>query len=387
MPEENLPNQENINKGSTPNLTAQGVPADPQKPVVYKRGFHIPRFILILIGLLLLLALLEGGFYLFKNQMGTTTPPQKTEEANKVVVTPTPDPTVGWETYIGKNFTFKYPADWFTSPGNQSVTISDVKAPGDIPVKILPDGHQIVQIAFFEGKMPTNFPEQNGVNELNPTIKAFSVNGYSGIRGNSGSTIGTIDNVYLKNPSEGYIVLQKQLGNEDTFNQILSTFKFTDASETSNTDTSGWKTYKSPVVNNLGYTIKTPENWKPLEWGGNESNPSPLELAHGFLINKCSSVPGGDETLYVVHYSTDDSYLYNDAVSNYSKNIATSNLTTEGGLTVKKFIQKLNESNTTHYYYLIESPKGYYLLNSSSHCTQNLDKTLDSSIKSFKFTQ
>lgn len=181
--------------------------------------------ILIVVVTLALISLPAGIYFLGKN----TAP--KTQNTPQAVAkpTPTPDPTANWKTYSGSIFSLKYPANWFLSPGAQSVTLSDVQTPGDIPLKISPNEHQIIQVSFFQGEMPTNFLEQNGVTGQNPTIKPFYVNGYSGIRGQSGSTIGTIDNVYIKSPNGGYVIFQKLLGDKKTFEQILSTFKFTNS--------------------------------------------------------------------------------------------------------------------------------------------------------------
>ena len=44
--------------------------------------------------------------------------------------------------------------------------------------------------------------------------------------------------------------------NEELFNQILSTFKFTDSSSQSSADTSTWKTYTDTA---LGFSFKYPE--------------------------------------------------------------------------------------------------------------------------------
>lgn len=144
-----------------------------------------------------------------------------------------PDPVAGWKTFSGSNYTIKYPPDWsiyqfpvLDANGGVCVDLSDLKNPQDVPVKIDSNGHKIITACSYQGDMPTSFPYTNGIGGNN-TISEYSVNGFSGIRGQSTSAIGIVDNVFLKKPNGGYIVLQNQIGDSTTFNNALSTFEFT----------------------------------------------------------------------------------------------------------------------------------------------------------------
>jgi len=140
-------------------------------------------------------------------------------------------PTANWKTYtsLKGNYSIEYPPDWYAyeyNDANSSVNISDVSNPEDIPQSVSPQGHTSILLSAYQGAMPTTFPYTNG-SGTNSTIKQFSINSYTGIRGEQTSTLGLGEAVYLNNPKGGYVELVKQIDNNQMFDQILSTFKFT----------------------------------------------------------------------------------------------------------------------------------------------------------------
>lgn len=138
------------------------------------------------------------------------------------------DETAGWKTYNGSKYLIKYPNNLYLyefKNDNESVWISDIQNPTDIPEKISPDNHSIFGVSIYEDEMPKSFPYTNGLDK-NETIKSFSINGNDGIRGKQTSTLGEGEAVYLKNPKGGFAEITNQLGDSEAFNKLLATFKF-----------------------------------------------------------------------------------------------------------------------------------------------------------------
>jgi hypothetical protein len=116
----------------------------------------------------------------------------------------------------------------------EAVEISDVK---NSPTAIIgeSDTHTRIQVNYISGVMPSCFPYTNGgAGCVNSTIKPFSINSYSGIKGQAGSVAGLMDVTYLRNPNaSGYISIilfppqQNSTTAQDIYNSILSNFKFT----------------------------------------------------------------------------------------------------------------------------------------------------------------
>ncbi len=128
-------------------------------------------------------------------------------------------------------YSFEYPSNFFVydyKDVNNSVAISDIPNPQEIPQKVSEDKHTIVQVSFYRGEIPKCFNYTNGGTSCtNSTIKPYtSSQGYSGIRGNQTSTLGLNDVVYLKKDSTSYSEIIYELGDKKLFDQILSTFKF-----------------------------------------------------------------------------------------------------------------------------------------------------------------
>jgi hypothetical protein len=78
--------------------------------------------------------------------------------------------------------------------------------------------------------MPQTFPYTNG-SDKNNTIKSYTVNSFTGIRGKQSSEAGMEDVVYLQNQNGGYASLiltpsKDQIKSEDIFTTVLSSFKF-----------------------------------------------------------------------------------------------------------------------------------------------------------------
>lgn len=186
--------------------------------------------------------LIYGAIYYYMFY-GKSNPYNAQTTYNKLTSIPSPttsDPTANWKTYTSSMYTLKYPAAWYANeytfgkdaPGGACVDFSDVTNSQDIPGKISPENHQIVTVCTNSSQMPKTFPYTNGSSK-NETIQPFSINGYTGIKGKTSSVVDVVngsDVVLLQSPKAGYVQITRALNATDKFDQILSTFKFTDSS-------------------------------------------------------------------------------------------------------------------------------------------------------------
>jgi hypothetical protein len=164
-----------------------------------------------------------------------------------------------WKIYSNDKFSLKYPANLkvysYTKETNSPIALSDLSNPSDVPIKISAEGHTIIGVQYFTQKMPTSFPYSNG-SDKNDTIQPYSINGYSGIRGKLTSTIGEGESVLLQN-NTGYIDFTLEIGNSQTFDQILSTFQFVDKNGLVH-----FTSEKSEGVTYPKFSIDYPPKWK-----------------------------------------------------------------------------------------------------------------------------
>jgi hypothetical protein len=210
--------------------------------------------------LLILLAVIAIGAVLFlgkdklKSIVSVGTP----------VPSATADPTANWKIYTGEKFSFKYPSNlniYVSAHGGSPnvviplVAITDLYNPENEPSDFTAAGHTIINFTYIQGIMPISFPYTNG-SSSNNTVQPYTTNGISGIRGQETSTVGLVDTVYLQNSNE-YVVIQKEAGEADVFDEVLSTFKFND------TDAQTTETAIKTLVNNF-YTSLTNHDGKTL---------------------------------------------------------------------------------------------------------------------------
>ena len=149
------------------------------------------------------------------------------QTASTSMPTPTSDPTANWKTYTNTKyyFSFKYPSEWIDVTDQRSKEL-------DRECRLKTDRNEFINGTLLD-KVDPSFIER-------PWSKQYSIAGgkavlitYTDDLG-PGSKGGSIDLV--------------------TFNQVLSTFKFTD----STSDVTNWKTYTDP---NFGFTFKYPSDY------------------------------------------------------------------------------------------------------------------------------
>jgi len=183
----------------------------------------------LLIGFFLILvfaASLAVAYLFGKSQtqsLSTTEPVPTTEVVSADVST--------WTNHTSPNNTYslQYPSSWYVYYSDaSSIVLSDASEPYKIPAEIDPQGHSLIRITENVGNIPDNILYTNSSEVTNPTLKAFTLNSYSGIRANVSSILGSnsAEEVDLTNPNGGYVTFQKELDPTGVFDQILSTFKF-----------------------------------------------------------------------------------------------------------------------------------------------------------------
>jgi hypothetical protein len=150
-------------------------------------------------------------------------------------------PVSSWKTYTSPRFTVSYPPTWsvkkqlFDSGINntESIIITDMKDSESIQPGLY--GHIGIFIDIYSGAMPKEGGWENGAT-TNPTIRAYTVNGYQGTWGEQDEEPnGKTENVLLANPNGGYaqIMLPNPMPplTAETpmyvvFSEVLSTFHF-----------------------------------------------------------------------------------------------------------------------------------------------------------------
>jgi len=216
-------------------------PADGPKP-------KFPFVLIIGIILFLLVAGSVAGFYVFKqNSLKMISKPIATQTVQKLTPSPISDPTANWKTYTGDGFTFKYPESFDNANCPQNFGISALcSAKQDTGPEPL--------IYYISASKETVLPNQ--YKYLASTINDLQVFKTTDALSRSGA-----ESVYIKKSDNSYVYIfftpydqQKPFPNQEKFyaifNQILSTFKFTDSQTI---DTSNWKTYVGK-----GYEFKYP---------------------------------------------------------------------------------------------------------------------------------
>ncbi len=203
------------------------------------RSKIIPLGLGILFVLITIVAYLLGtrqSQKVVSNQQNTVVP--------TTILSPTPDGTANWKTYINNSISFKYPPGWKFSdakyPGLTSYSISspDLRIEGGLAGGILTDGATIYD-PIASKSLNVNSSPANAFNKEKNNITStqdYSKNGIEGkiykMKYTSASTL-----VFLTTYENRLVGLALETTQDNlskfelTFNQILSTFKFTQQDE------------------------------------------------------------------------------------------------------------------------------------------------------------
>ncbi len=195
--------------------------------------------------LLIIVALGAVGYFGYKNYKSNR---PSIDPGLKAPTTSAPtekNNTDNWKTFTSSDniYSLKYPVDWILDNSQESA----------YGIKI--ENHELTERQKEFGCddcMQLNIKFYKG--ELNnaSNFDSFTVNGYKGYRGTQDFDGISYDVVLLQN-NTGFVNISIALSSDEKlsktlFDQILSTFKFTDTKEV-NLDISTWKDYKDDVGN------------------------------------------------------------------------------------------------------------------------------------------
>ena len=214
----------------------------------YKKGFIVP----ILIAIIALLVA-GGGAYIYQNKktevpaVVDTTTQQLNQIQQQTKSSQTDTSTLNWETYSNADFSLKYPATWYlnsSSPGFINITNYDSSVIPGSDAPISSENIWINVSSYPPGKynnFSINETLESWVNKIGLSDKQnILIDDIKAVRGKiiytgeeesgyfqKGESSG--DLVLVTYNSKGYLISYSPNDSKfiNTFNQILSTFKFT----------------------------------------------------------------------------------------------------------------------------------------------------------------
>lgn len=289
-----------MENNQTPTPSVIPTSRDPESTVDSKTPRKFP--LKIIIGIIIFLLLAGGAaasFTVFKPQLMSLIPkPKPTVIPNSFrdpSPTPTADSTADWRTYQGDGFSIKYPSNQLRNSSDicpdhvdrgLELYVIDEKIMKEQPLLFcgsdVPLSFRIYQIEKFETPESDDYRE---VIKNEKTMDGITGQMYISVRNSKPS--GGIESPFKKTvlinlDSQGkklmvYYGFPSTIS-EETFNQILSTFKFTDAQSL---NISGWKTIKTSFLQmeipsywylwncdeNEEYSIILKDDQQPSEYG------------------------------------------------------------------------------------------------------------------------
>jgi hypothetical protein len=359
-------------------------PQMPVQPVTEPTKKSPPKWPLIIVGVILLATLLMGTYLLGKNQTVNQKPIAKTT----IIVptaTPTPDPTAAWKIYTGKGFTFRYPVAWTLSSD------TFIQAPPDTNCPHCAGGGAGIDITRIENPNSAKLSElaKTALNRFGRSndFVAYSIPEIGdSIIDRTAYGAGAVQEAVAINAGKFVVVLDclsSDCTDNNLFDKILSTFKFTDQiSQTNNIMPTpaaqsptpdlfaSWSTYSDSKYN---YSFKFPADWTAQAKDYQENNQrlvniiknsSPSVVSLSFTISN-SWANTGDAQYQPKNYSV-------GGVSAYRIDPPT------------KAERQLDRYQTNVYF----ENKGYVY---TFVCTHNWDQdyinTCNNLLSTFKFTQ
>jgi hypothetical protein len=273
-----------------PNVAANPEPQTPVQSFESKKS--LPKWPLIIIGVVLIVILMVGVYFLGQKSALKTQTTTQTITKSTLTATPTPDSTANWKTYKSSKygFSFEYPSDGKIIPessNDDQVYIS--KEPSTFENNYLflvttennQDDLTLDQILNKENKT-TKF---NGLSDKNtplvngqPNVKNFDngiIQGYKLRTYMEGDPSGFGGALFIKNDKIFLFSLHDGNGyaydyQEKLLDQILSTLKFTDQNQT--TSITPAITNNISKVKELGIEFQIPADLKDLVYTITNSN-------------------------------------------------------------------------------------------------------------------
>ncbi|MFH0863506.1 MAG: PsbP-related protein [Candidatus Gottesmanbacteria bacterium] len=219
---------ENGNINQTPPVspvTQQSSPASPTTPNTEKKLINL----LVLLAIIIIIGV--AGYILGVKTQSTITP----IPTPLVIVqpTPTPDPTANWKTYINTedNYSLLYPPDWTLDTTTLEIIppTEGLGGEGRIFINVNASDGSLEQ--FMEATNPSTGTKNSQVYTL---VKQIQINGVNGILTKGGCCGFGGQHVFVQHNNKTYhLTLKGPVDNpksdyQTVFDQILSTFKFTD---------------------------------------------------------------------------------------------------------------------------------------------------------------
>jgi len=232
---------------STPALQGQALEG-------YRRRFPIPKIVFLGIIFLFLFAVIAVAYFLGKNSAS------QAPAVPTISQTPTPNLKANWRTYTGDGYSFLYPPESPPSANGNQV-ILDLSSNS---VRITKESTALSLAQYIDQKSwCTSIKSTSGNQARLGTVTALRFDKTT--CGPTGST-----DVYAINNGAAYHIQIDTQENYDQisslFDQILSTFKFTDSvdetadwKDPDDGDITKWETYKSELE---GLNFKYPSTWK-----------------------------------------------------------------------------------------------------------------------------
>lgn len=202
---------------------------DPQQAPPSGKFSISPKVMLIILAILII-AVVGSGMYLSAGsqpkQVTKSTPTPLPTEAKA----PAGDPTASWKAYIGKYYSFKYPSNWTIENGPAESTQRHLET---VNLRGSPIVTFSASAESEDYQKAINFAETSN----SPTIESVTIGSKAGtqLSYKPGDVIAyPMTNIYIKT-NDGivsYYLIAYSTGDSQAtreINQILSTFKFTDA--------------------------------------------------------------------------------------------------------------------------------------------------------------
>lgn len=304
------------------------------------------NYILILLGLFIVVLLGSTGYLMYQNmQLQKEVAKMQTPVSNSPspILSTTPDQTANWKmySYPNYNYSFKIPSTYIVSSNTpspketyilQSLNLSETNASGGPNDLILSVQSQILPAVLETIGVLSNF-SQSGTVIISGREWTIATH-----------TTGTIvESQYIA--QVGTMSYTVDGTNTKFIEQVISTFQFTN--QTSQTDTSSWKTYTS--ANNI-YSIQYPSSWYVNQYSGSSNFANNIEISD--MLNSYSIQ--GDSTYIRIDVSvnanpmpTSFPYTNGSSVNNTIKPFAVNSLsgirgymTSTAGLTEVVYLQK-----------------------------------------------
>lgn len=256
-----------------PNPINPQQPIQPEIPQNSKFSFFKSAKVWPIIVLLILL-IPTGTYLLGKNQSSK----QISTIQSSPTPTPTPDPTANWKTYSDSKYGFslKYPSEYLISEVNNGIFFSkspEEKVKLDACLKQIECNSFSLGIQFTSGSKPTEQSLKDYIIKHDSgdfyTWDSKAIDGSNALQTEYDAVVGSGKiNVTYVVKGTSVLRIQTQTENISIYNQILSTFKFTDPA-------ANWKIYSGKYL-----SFKYPPNWKPVKpnEGGEIIDSSTLNL-------------------------------------------------------------------------------------------------------------